>query len=95
MLCFRCEHRAKYLEKKIKDKDASAPRAECYMAESCVMGCYMFQPVKPITIRPRKGDKRPMTLNIISCRVERSEDVELNLRLVDCENKYLLYWVPL
>lgn len=88
-LCFRCEWRARFLEEKRQ------PRFECGMIESSVMGCYMFQPVKPICIKPREGDNRPLSLNILSCRVERSDN-EPNLQLSDTqnENDTLIYWTP-
>jgi len=88
-LCFRCEYRARFLETKRQ------PRFECGMIESTVMGCYMFQPVKPISIKPRNGDNRPVTLNILSARVERvEEDIELKLEAKNGLNGTLIYWQP-
>lgn len=85
-LCFRCEYRAQYLENKRQ------PRFECGMVESAVGGCYMFKPVKPISIRSREGDNRPVTLDILSARVERVDnDIEMELR----EKNGLIYWSPL
>ena len=66
-LCYRCEYRAKFLE------EGNGPRFECKVPEMSVMGCYMFQPVKPICIKPREGDGRPMSLNYFSARVERTD----------------------
>lgn len=89
-LCFRCEYRAKFLE------EGHGPRMECQTSESSVMGCYMFKPVKPICVKPRKGDERPLTLNIFSCRVERSEflpEFVLDSKLYD-GNNLLVYWKP-
>ena len=93
MLCFRCEHRAHYLEGLRKGKD-HAPRFECSQIESCVHGCYMFRPVKPIVIKQRKGDNRPLLLNILSCRVERIDDIELILKMESVKDGYLFYYVP-
>lgn len=93
MLCFRCEHRAFYLEQLKKGKE-NAPRFECSQIESCVYGCYMFRPVKPIVIKQRHGDNRPLLLNILSCRVERTEDIELILKNHSVKNGYLFYYVP-
>ena len=88
-LCFRCEYRAQFLE------DKRQPRFECGMIESSVMGCYMFQPVKPICIKPREGDDRPLSLNILSCRVERTENKpNLQLFTIQNENDTLIYWKP-
>lgn len=102
MLCYRCEHRAKYLEEysknKYSDKDIHIPRPrfECGNIESSVMGCYMFKPVQPINIKPREGDDRPLSLNIFSCRVERVDDikVELELKAEKINNSIIHYWVP-
>lgn len=88
-LCFRCEWRAQFLESKRQ------PRFECGMIESAVMGCYMFQPVKPICIKPREGDNRPLSLNILSCRVERSDnEPTVQLSATQNEKDTLIYWTP-
>ena len=94
-LCFRCEHRASYLEMNYR------PRFECGIVESSVMGCYMFQPVKPICIKPREGDNRPMSLNYYSSRVERTEFqplIELaskeELASENIVGGILVYWKP-
>lgn len=88
-LCFRCEYRAQFLESERQ------PRFECGMIESSVMGCYMFQPVKPISIKPRNGDNRPVILNILSARVERvEEEIELKLEAKNGLNGILIYWTP-
>ena len=78
-LCYRCEHRAMFLE------SGRQPRFECGSATSCVVGCYMYRPVNPIVIKPREGDSRPLTLDIISCRVEgvRVADLQIGVKVVD------------
>lgn len=53
MLCFRCEHRAKFLE------TGHGPRYECGVIENSNIGCYMFMPCKPVIMTKNKGDKRP------------------------------------
>ena len=64
-LCFRCEHRAKFLEGMLKarhDKSIYAPRPrhECGDIENSKCSCYMFQPCKPIVTVPSDSrDKRP------------------------------------
>ena len=73
-LCYRCEYRARFLE------NGTRPRFECGEIDSAVNGCYMFKPVKPMILKRRDGDKRPVTLNILSGRVEGvgvPEDIEL------------------
>lgn len=102
MLCYRCEHRAKYLEKLSESKHSDEemyvprPRYECGEIDKAVNGCYMFKPVKPIVIKPRDGDSRPITLNMLSCRVERVDDVkiELELRSEQINNSVIFYWAP-
>ena len=54
MLCFRCEHRAKFLE------DGHAPRCECGDIESSKCGCYMYKPCLPVIVKPSEGEERPM-----------------------------------
>lgn len=94
-LCFRCEYRAKFLE------EGNGPRFECKVPEMSVMGCYMFQPVKPICIKPREGDNRPMSLNYFSSRIERVDaSPELELAIQDQDKGQaifkgiLVYWKP-
>ena len=52
-LCYRCEHRAAFLE------TGSRPRCECGESRA-VHGCYMFMPTKPIAVGPIEGEKRPI-----------------------------------
>ena len=88
-LCFRCEYRAKYLE------EGGGPRFECQVPESSVVSCYMFKPVKPIIVKPKEGDNRPLSLNYFSARVERMKDsVELELKGQQLEKGVLIYWKP-
>lgn len=88
-LCFRCEYRAQFLE---NDRRA---RYECGEIESSVFGCYMFKPVRPITIKPRNGDPRPLALGLLSCRVERvEEDPDLILTSLINDEGILVYWEP-
>ena len=94
MLCFRCEHRAKYLEEYTVNKNVYAPRAECYQTGQCVISCYLFQPVKPISIKPIDGDVRPLSLNILSCRIKRVDAPELELTTKQTGESYIVYWQP-
>lgn len=89
MLCFRCEERAKFHE------TGHAPRYECGEIDKAVNGCYMFKPVKPIVIKPRKGDERPLSLNMLSCRVERvDQEIDLKLDAYEEEKGILFCWIP-
>lgn len=53
-LCYRCEHRAVFLE------TGDRPRFECGMERSASPACYMFLPCKPIAVAAIEGEKRPM-----------------------------------
>jgi len=53
MLCFRCEHRAMFLE------NGHRPRSQCGDIEESMAGCYMFQPCRPVLTKPEKHTKRP------------------------------------
>ena len=56
MLCFRCEHRSRFLEAGCR------PRYECGDVKSSKAGCYMYMPVLPAVWEPDadKGDLRPI-----------------------------------
>jgi len=50
-LCYRCEHRASYLE------SGSAPRYECKQDSQSICVCYCYTPVKPCILKyPDYGD---------------------------------------
>ena len=53
-LCFRCEHRAMFLETGYR------PRFECGMEKEASSCCYMFMPCKPVAVAPTAGEKRPI-----------------------------------
>lgn len=54
MLCYRCEMRARFLEK------GYGPRMECGDIRSSKIACYMYLPCKPlITTKLDKSDPRP------------------------------------
>jgi len=84
MLCFRCLHRARYLDAKAKNaKYVPRPRLECGDITTSKYTCYMFKPNLPIITIPRKGDLRPRFAgSMISSR----EEV---LRVVDRDEVYL------
>ena len=70
MLCFRCEHRAKYLESVSKGEYPSRPRMQCGDINLSSYSCYMFTPCFPIITKPPSDDKRPRFAGIISSREE-------------------------
>lgn len=62
-LCYRCEHRACFLEK------GHGPRCECQEPSRAVCSCYMYMPVIPVITEANKGDKRPIAAGwMISAR---------------------------
>jgi len=52
-LCFRCEHRALFLESGYR------PRFECGEVNHSNYVCYMYRPVIPCILKKHDGDKRP------------------------------------
>ena len=90
-LCFRCEYRALFLEKKRQ------PRYECSMVENCVVSCYMFKPAKPvITVPSDYSDPRPRFGPAMISSREQGYDVAENIELSSEINgdKIFLYWTP-
>jgi hypothetical protein len=59
-LCYRCEHRAAYLEARKATGQGHAPRYECQQCEDATGGCYMFSPVRPLRLVPAPGERRPI-----------------------------------
>lgn len=53
-LCYRCEHRARYLEA------GRRPRCECGMTDTAKYSCYMYKPVRPVVLsKTDPADPRP------------------------------------
>jgi len=50
-LCYRCEHRAVFLE------EGYGPRYECQQP-GAIIGCYAYRPVCGLVLRRDKGDRR-------------------------------------
>lgn len=92
-LCFRCEHRARFLE------DGSRPRYECGDVKSNKYVCYMYRPVLPVVLdKLDKTDKRPQFgPPMISSRsmFVRVAEPEMELSLLSVtKSKKVLYWRP-
>ena len=88
-LCFRCEHRAKYLESK------NGPRCECKSVETSVYSCYMYTPVKPVIIAKNENDKRPQFVgSAFSARSHGVKIADLQLSLKEYSDGNMIYWVP-
>lgn len=90
-LCFRCEHRAAFLE------GGSQPRFECGQPSFCSHSCYMFKPVKPVVLtQSDPSDRRPfLGPALIASRasvLRHITDKDLVLRAKKKKGGYLVYW---
>ena len=106
MLCYRCEHRAVFLEESGKAKRADSkenhyvprPRLQCGDIELSSIGCYMYKPVKPVVVTASDpDDPRPIFgAPIIAGRVQAvrpvGDEVELSIEKVD--DGVFVYWTP-
>lgn len=87
-LCFRCEHRALFLE------NGHRPRCECGDIESNKMGCYMYRPVRPVTLGKKSDDPRPVTLNYFSARVYFKKIADVDLTAEVNKNEFTAFYIP-
>jgi len=86
-LCFRCEHRARYLE------TGSGPRCECKSEKTAVCGCYMYTPVKPVVLAVNEGDTRPQFAgSMISARSHYVGIADGKLALKKYKDGSAMYW---
>lgn len=75
-LCFRCEHRAQFLE------TGSGPRCECQMNTQQVVGCYMYRPCAPVVMKKASGDKRGVgDMVIVRARSHGTRLLDVNYRI--------------
>lgn len=88
-LCFRCENRALFWEKGLKQ------RYECGETDKAIYSCYCFLPVKPIALSKDKDDSRPQFGPwMITSRSHRTKkDPEVHLKIVKCKQGFMPYWV--
>lgn len=95
-LCFRCEHRAKFLETS-KYGEGDRPRFQCGTIEQSAHSCYMFHPVKPVVTVPLdRTDPRPRLASaLVSAREMASVIPECRLRVRrHGRDGAVLYWEP-
>ena len=96
-LCNRCEHRIKFIETGMR------PRYECgelpfvdddgEVHNSAKVGCYMYQPVKPVVLAVDEGDDRPQFAGaMISARSHGVEIADMDLNVYSTENGNVLFW---
>ena len=102
MLCFRCEHRARFLQAELMKEDyVPRPRFECGDVKQSKHSCYMFQPVKPCIIARNKLEKkifkgvRPIFgPSMISSRSHFVRIPKLTAKIIEYEDGTILYWSP-
>lgn len=91
-LCFRCEHRAEFLER------GRQPRMECGMTTRAVCGCYMYRPCRPVVTVPLPGkDPRPRFAAAFISRREVAAGLADGMVLrAACgpRQQVALYWAP-
>lgn len=88
-LCYRCEHRATYLQ------EGYAPRAECKSSDTAVSSCYMYQPVRPFIMQPNKGDDRPAVgPSMLTARSHAVGIMDGRVEVHANGEQFILYWVP-
>jgi len=88
-LCYRCEHRAMFLEGEYR------PRHECGLITSAVENCYMYRPTRPMIIKKQKGDKRVLFSGAgVSARCEGVEVADMDYRLAKTKKGYIVWCEP-
>ena len=94
-LCFRCEYRARYLE------TGSGPRCECGMTTRSSYSCYIYTPVRPLSITANEKDRRfPLWPWMLSARCHSAglANVFLTAKIIKgkrrSEDKFIKYWLP-
>lgn len=84
-LCFRCEHRAYWLENHI------AQKYECKDSDRAIVSCYMFKPTKPIALEKDPDEYG----NILSPRLHSpAVDTKFKLSIKKQGEQTILYWEP-
>jgi len=89
-LCYRCEHRAQYLEA------GHRPRHECGEIQMGKYSCYMYLPIKPVILTKNEDDDRPQFAgSLFSARSYLSErEPDLKIHLKEYKDGAMLYWKP-
>jgi hypothetical protein len=89
-LCYRCEHRANFFE------TGSRPRCECGDVQTTKAGCYMYRPVRPVTLAPAKDDPRPQfgPAMLSSRSYVAKTQIPMRATLSTCGDESVIYWKP-
>jgi len=101
-LCFRCEHRARFLEDQLAgEKHCRRPRCECGDVSTARYSCYQFRPVSPVVLarlKPTEEDPRPRFAGaMLSCREKgvRVFNARIDAKVIDEKRaEVLLYCLP-
>ena len=102
-LCHRCEHRAKWNE-----DQTHRPRYECgavtavqdlkgiwTVRASSVHACYMYEPVKPLVLKPNDGDKRPPMMGWMLAARSHAVGLPTAVRSMVCNGtQFVTFWMP-
>jgi|TARA_R100000501_G_C2608020_1_gene103287 hypothetical protein len=97
-LCFRCEHRAVYLE------EGHGPRFECQSETQTSFGCYCYKPVKPVSlVYPDYGNsdydklnkERPPTGGLIGARMQYHDIPQYIYTISEHNDVYIGYYIPI
>lgn len=88
-MCFRCEHRAQFLESKGEHR----PRLECGDVQTSKIACYMFMPVKPLVVEKLDmNDPRPLSVGYFSCRYQVKDIADVKLVAKEHKGGIALLW---
>ena len=68
-LCYRCEHRAQFLE------SGRGFRCECQNPTTASYCCYGYQPMRPLLLRRAPRDKRPFGYRTVAVKLLPAETV--------------------
>jgi hypothetical protein len=98
-LCFRCEHRARFVEFNARfpnSTQAPRPRYECGEPNASKHSCYMYQPVRPVILAADTGDKRPqLGPAMIAARMHAlGFPAEIKLAAIQYRDGVLPFWLP-
>ena len=93
-LCFRCEHRASFLE------TGTAPRYECKNVKDAARICYNYNPVRPCTLKYPNFSGKYGEINrrriprggLAGARMEFDSIAQCKMAMKNHDGKYTQYW---
>ncbi len=95
-LCLRCEYRAQHYE------SGHAPRSECHEPAMNMARCYMYLPVKPVSLKYPEyageygelNDQRSPVSGIMGARMEAAGVIDYELNTEEKDGIFTHYWIP-